>query len=254
MLDVLYRSHDLLAINKPSGISLLSDRSGAPCLWDTLRDELATQGLEPFSIHRIDKGTSGVLLVALSRERQAQLTKAFSEREVRKFYVARVLGDVDLTRSSGVIDLPLTKGRKSRYRVAAPRERIARHGSRWHLSGRHHPSGHGEGHDSVSRLRRLAGDGRHTLLALQPLTGRTHQLRVHLAWIGHPILGDHLYGKPESIEQRWPRLALHAHRIVVDGVTITAPLPPEFRLAARHPSARGGKPRRGRRRTTRQRE
>ncbi len=187
--------------------------------------------------------------MALSRERQAQLTKAFSERVVRKFYVARVLGDVDLARSSGVIDLPLTKGRKSRYRVAAPRERITRHGSRWHLSGRHH-----EGHDSVSRLRRLAGDGRHTLLALQPLTGRTHQLRVHLAWIGHPILGDHLYGKPESIEQRWPRLALHAHRIVVDGTTITAPLPPEFRLAARHPSARGGETRRGRRRTTRQRE
>lgn len=250
MLDVLYRSHDLLAINKPSGISLLSDRSGAPCLWDTLRDELAAQGNEPFSIHRIDKGTSGVLLVALSRERQAQLTKAFSERHVRKFYVARVLGDVDLARSSGVIDLPLAKGRKSRYRVAAPRERITRHGTRWHLSGRQHD----EGHDSVSRLRRLGGDGRHTLLALQPLTGRTHQLRVHLAWIGHPILGDHLYGKPESTEQQWPRLALHAHRIVVDGVTITAPLPPEFRLAARHPSTRSGEPRRGRRWTARQRE
>ena len=66
MLDVLYRSSDLLAIDKPSGISLLSDRSGAPCLWDTLRDELAAQGCEPFSIHRIDKGTSGVLLVALT--------------------------------------------------------------------------------------------------------------------------------------------------------------------------------------------
>ena len=250
MLDVLYRSSDLLAIDKPSGISLLSDRSGAACLWDTLRDELAAQGCEPFSIHRIDKGTSGVLLVALTRERQAQLTKSFSDRGVRKFYVARVLGDMDLEGSTGVIDLPLTKGRKSRYRVAAPRERIARHGSRWHLSGRHH-----EGHDSVSRLRRMGGDGRHTLLALQPLTGRTHQLRVHLAWIGHPILGDHLYGKPDSIEQRWPRLALHCHRIVVDGLTITAPLPAEFRLAAvRHPTARRGESGRGRRRTARQRE
>src|SRR6186713_48481 len=121
MLDVLYRSSDLLAIDKPSGISLLSDRSGAPCLWDTLRDELAAQDCEPFSIHRIDKGTSGVLLVALTRERQAQLTKSFSDRDVRKFYVARVLGDVDLHGATGIIDLPLTKGRKSRYRVAAPR-------------------------------------------------------------------------------------------------------------------------------------
>ncbi len=90
---------------------------------------------------------------------------------------------------------------------------------------------------------------------LQPLTGRTHQLRVHLAWIGHPILGDHLYGKPDSIEQRWSRLALHCHRIVVDGLTITAPLPAEFRLAAvRHPTARRGESGRGRRRTARQRE
>jgi tRNA pseudouridine32 synthase/23S rRNA pseudouridine746 synthase/23S rRNA pseudouridine1911/1915/1917 synthase len=250
MLDVLYRSSDLLAINKPSGISLLSDRSGAPCLWDSLRADLAEQGCEPFSIHRIDKGTSGVLLVALTRERQAQLTKSFADRDVRKFYVARVLGDVDLHGSSGSIDLPLTKGRKSRYRVAAPRERIALHGTRWHLSGRHH-----EGHDSVSRLRRIGGDGRHTLLALQPLTGRTHQLRVHLAWIGHPILGDHLYGKPDSPEQRWPRLALHCHRIVVNGIAIVAPLAPEFRLASlRHPASRRGEAGRGRRRTARQRE
>ena len=250
MLDVLYRSSDLLAINKPSGISLLSDRSGAPCLWDTLRADLAAQGCEPFSIHRIDKGTSGVLLVALSRERQAQLTKSFADRDVRKFYVARVLGDVDLHGATGIIDLPLTKGRKSRYRVAAPRERITRHGTRWHLSGRHY-----EGHDSVSRLRRVGGDGRHTLLALQPLTGRTHQLRVHLAWIGYPILGDHLYGKPDSTEQRWPRLALHCHRIIVDGVAIGAPSPSEFRLTSvRHPASRRGESGRSRRRTARQRE
>ncbi len=91
----------------------------------------------------------------------------------------------------------------------------------------------------MSRLRRFGGDGRHTLLALQPLTGRTHQLRVHLAWIGHPILGDHLYGKPESLEQRWPRFALHCHRIVVDGVTITGAAAAGVPLSVRdiHPRA-----------------
>jgi tRNA pseudouridine32 synthase / 23S rRNA pseudouridine746 synthase len=250
-MDVLYRSPDLLAINKPSGISLLADRSGAACLWDDLRDALAPEGSEPLSVHRIDKGTSGVLLIALTRERQSRLSQAFARREVRKFYVARVVGDVRLDGGSGTIELPLSKGRKSRYRVAAPRERIARHGSRWHLSGRS-----SAGHESLTRLRRVGGDGRHTLLALQPLTGRTHQLRVHLAWIGHPIAGDRLYGKPDAVEQRWSRLALHCHRLIVDGLTITAPVPAEFSAAivTRHPTPRRSESRGRRGRAPRQRQ
>ncbi len=248
--NVLHRSADLLAIDKPSGISLLADRSGAACLWDALRDYLAADGTEPFSVHRIDKGTSGVLLVALTRERQAQLTQAFARREIGKFYVARVVGDVRLGGHSGVIDLPLVKGRKSRFRVAAPRDRIVRHGARWHLTGRS-----SNGHESLSRLRRLAGNAHHSLLALQPLTGRTHQLRVHLAWIGHPIIGDHLYGKPAAPEQLWPRLALHCHRIVVNGLAITAPLPSEFALpAARQPASHRRESRGGGRRTAGDRE
>ena len=250
MLDVLYRSADLLAINKPSGVSLLADRSGAPCIWDELREVLADERLEPLSVHRIDKGTSGVLLVALTRERQSQLSQAFARRDVRKFYVARILGKPELDGHTGTIDLPLAKGRKSRYRVAAPRERIARHGSRWHLTGRAQP-----GHESITRLREIGSDGQHTLLALQPLTGRTHQLRVHLAWIGHPIAGDYLYGKPDADAQQWPRLALHCHRVVVDGIAVTAPLPPAFALpAARQPAARRGESRGGRGRTARQRK
>jgi 23S rRNA-/tRNA-specific pseudouridylate synthase len=240
-LDVLYRTSDLLAIDKPSGVSLLADRSGAPCLWDELRNELAP--LEPLSVHRIDKGTSGVLLIALTRARQAQLTQAFQRREVRKFYLARVGGDLDLGGHTGLIDLPLTKGRKSRYRVAGLRERITRRNQHWRLSGRSIA-----GHDSVSRLRRIGGGNGQTVLLLQPLTGRTHQLRVHLSWIGFPILGDHLYGKPAASEQAWPRLALHCHRIIVDGVSITAPPPAELiggSAAAREPrtgrrKSRGG--------------
>jgi tRNA pseudouridine32 synthase / 23S rRNA pseudouridine746 synthase len=242
MPEVLYRTPDLLAINKPSGISLLADRSGAPCLWDALRRELKLEGLEPLSVHRIDKGTSGVLLIALTRECQVRLTQAFQRREVRKFYLARVIGEVKLSGRTGSIDLPLAKGRKSRYRVAGRRDQISRHGTRWHLS-RSTP-----GHASLTRLRSIGGDSNHTLLALQPLTGRTHQLRVHLAWIGHPIAGDHLYGKPDADIQQWPRLALHCHRLVVDGIAITAPPPPEFRAGSasiRHPGARRRKTRRG---------
>ena len=135
---------------------------------------------------------------------------------MRKFYVARVLGDVTSAARPAPSTCRSRKGRKSRYRVAAPRERIARHGSRWHLE-RTTPR---RARQRVARFVEWVAIGRHTLLALQPLTGRTHQLRVHLAWIGHPILGDHLYGKPDAADQRWPRLALHCHRIVVDGLAI----------------------------------
>jgi tRNA pseudouridine32 synthase/23S rRNA pseudouridine746 synthase len=249
MLAVLHRSAEILAIDKPSGVSLLADRSGAACLWDVLRDYLRPDGLEPLPVHRIDKGTSGVLLVALTREAQSRLTQAFAHRDVRKFYVARVVGDPRLGGRSGTVDLPLAKGRKSRYRIAGPRERIARDRNRWYLASRP------DGYPSVSRMRRVGGDAGHALLALQPITGRTHQLRVHLAWIGHPICGDTLYGRPDDPAQRWPRLALHCHRIVVGGLAITAPLPRDALVpVGRKPRTRGGKSERGDTRATRQRQ
>jgi tRNA pseudouridine32 synthase/23S rRNA pseudouridine746 synthase len=239
MLDVLYRTPELLAINKPSGISLLADRSGAPCLWDELRQALAP--LEPLSVHRIDKGTSGVLLIALTRSCQVHLTQAFQRRDVRKFYLARVAGDLVLGGRTGQIDLPLAKGRKSRYRVAGPREQIVRRDAHWRLVGRAV-----SGHDSISRVRRVGGSHGQTVLLLQPLTGRTHQLRVHLSWIGFPILGDNLYGKPGANEQAWPRLALHCHRIIVDGVAITAPPPAELTASAPAREPRPGRRKAGR--------
>jgi tRNA pseudouridine32 synthase / 23S rRNA pseudouridine746 synthase len=241
MLEILYRSPGLIAINKRSGIALLADRSGEACLWDALRAELGATGERPYLVHRLDKGTSGVLLVALDAARQARLTQAFQRRTVRKFYVARVVGDLDLGGGSGRIDLPLTRGRKSRYRVAGPRASIVRHHADWRLEAV--PLG---GHASVTRLRRLVGRRSHTVLLLQPLSGRTHQLRVHLAWIGHPIAGDQLYGRPDDAAQRWPRLALHCHRLIVDGVAISAPPPVElFADSARQPGAHGGEAGRG---------
>lgn len=243
MLDVVHRSADLIAINKPSGVALLADRSGEACLWDELRAELGAHGQRPFLVHRLDKGTSGVLLIALDAARQAHLTRQFQARAVRKFYLAKVVGDLDLGGRSGVIDLPLTRGRKSRYRVAGPRAAIARRGTDWRLSARSDG-----GHPSITRLRRLANQPGHTDLLLQPLTGRTHQLRVHLAWIGHPIVGDSLYGRPDHTAQRWPRLALHCHRLVVDGVAFTATPPPELRAGssvAPEPRLDGGETGRG---------
>lgn len=207
-LEVLYRDEHLAVLNKPADVSLLADRSGAPNLWDSLGDEL---GCKPYLVHRLDKGTSGVLLVALQPQTQRSLTRAFQQRRVGKFYLTWVTGAFAAGRSL-TIDLPLRKGRKSRYRVAGERARIVRGAAGWSL-----PTPTGDGHASLTRVRALLAGERRSLLLAAPLTGRTHQLRVHLAWIGHAILGDHLYGRPDAELQQAPRLQLHCHRLVVPG-------------------------------------
>jgi len=207
-LEVLYRDRELAVVNKPADVSLLADRSGAPCLWDSLGDEL---GSKPYLVHRLDKGTSGVLLVALQPQTRRALTRAFQQRRVGKFYLTWVTGAFDSGRSL-TIDLPLRKGRKSRYRIAGERAHIVRGTGGWSL-----PTPTGDGHASLTRVRTLRAGQQRSLLLAAPLTGRTHQLRVHLAWIGHAILGDHLYGRPDAELQQAPRLQLHCHRLVVPG-------------------------------------
>lgn len=215
MFELVARTEDLVVLNKPADISLLADRSGAACLWDGLEEFL---GCKPYLVHRLDKPTSGVLVIALNVETQRQVTRAFQARAVRKFYLAWVLGDPGL---SGVIDLPLKKGRKSRYRVAGPRESICHRQGRWELD----PESE-EGHPSLTRYRLLRQESGRSLLLLAPRTGRTHQLRVHLSWIGHPILGDRIYGRPDDPAQQADRLYLHAHRIVLPGFgSFHAPVP-----------------------------
>ncbi|MEZ5559471.1 MAG: RNA pseudouridine synthase [Pseudomonadales bacterium] len=210
MLEVLHRDTNLAVLNKPAGISLLADRSGASCLWDALPEALQAK---PFLVHRLDKGTSGVLLIALNQATQSRLTRMFQRHEVRKYYIAWVQGQLASGRTR-VIDLPLRKGRKSRYRVAGERAAITETQHGWRLAP---GSEQREGHPSRTRLRVLASPAGRCLVALNPCTGRTHQLRVHLAWIGHPILGDHLYGRPGAPDQQASRLLLHCHRLVVPG-------------------------------------
>jgi len=225
---ILERRPGLVVLAKPPGVSLLADRSGAPCLWDGLADWLGTA---PLLVHRLDKGTSGVLLVATERRRQQELTRAFGGRRIRKHYLAWVLGRPELS-GSAQIELALTRGRKSRYRVAGQREAIVRRGNRWQIDGAPPPGK--PSYPSLTRLRPLVtrpGRDERTLLALQPVTGRTHQLRVHLSWIGHPILGDALYGRPGDPAQQAPRLQLHCHRLVVPGLgAFTDRYPPDWLL------------------------
>lgn len=202
-------------LNKPADVSLLADRSGAPCLWDGLADRL---GSKPYLVHRLDKPTSGVLVVALTQDCQQRLTRQFQARAVRKYYLAWVNGTAP---SAGTIDLPLKKGRKSRYRIAGARADIVERDGRWVLQGTAD-----DGFPSLTRFRVLAGGAGRSLLLLAPRTGRTHQLRVHLAWIGYPIVGDRLYGPPAGRDGHPVRLLLHAHRLVLPGTGSFAVRPP----------------------------
>ena len=220
MFRVVYEDGDLLVLDKETGVSVLADRTGAPCLWD----ELKRRYPHPRLVHRIDKGTSGLLLVALSAHCQKTLARAFNQQRVRKHYLAVVAGHI-ATGHTLRIALPLKPGRKRRYRVAGLREEIRASRQGWHLPAAQRQEG---GRESVTRVRVLRTSTRRSLVAVQPLTGRAHQIRVHLAWIGHAIAGDHLYGTPASAEQAAPRLALHAHRLVVPGFGSFAAAPDGF--------------------------
>ena len=222
MFDVVFDDGGLLVIAKPSGVSVLDDRTGAPCLLPALKAAYA----RPRLVHRLDKGTSGVLLVALDRKTQRDLNRAFNARAIRKHYVAVVCGHLPSGRTL-TIDLPLKQGRKSRYRVAGLREEIRPTRDGWTIDAE-------GGHASRTRVRSIARGETRTLVAVQPITGRSHQIRVHLSWIGHAVAGDHLYGSPASNEQTHERLALHAHRVSVPGYgTFSVPMPEDVLGALR---------------------
>jgi tRNA pseudouridine32 synthase/23S rRNA pseudouridine746 synthase/23S rRNA pseudouridine1911/1915/1917 synthase len=202
---VILENEAVLALDKPAGISVTGERH------DTDLVRLAAEaGEELFPAHRIDKVTSGVVLFAKSLAVHGGLTRQFNRRTVAKAYLV-------ITRSSGLpergtIDLPLTVGRKSRVRVAAPREAIAWDGSaqRWSVPRSAVRDG-ARVYPSVTTFARLWEGGGHTVLLARPVTGRRHQIRVHLAWVGHPVDGDPLFDRSAET-----RTLLHAWRLAFD--------------------------------------
>lgn len=218
MFEVLYEDDNLRVFNKPANLSLLQDRSGQANFWQ----ELQKQSEKPYLVHRLDKGTSGVLLVARRQAAQSELTRAFNKHSIGKFYLAWVLGHFPGGATHN-IDLPLCKGRKSRYRVAGQRSAIKQSGHAFTVEPDR------EGLTALTRARLLKQNNEHSLLLLKPLSGRTHQIRVHLSWLGYPVLGDHLYGRANDPRQQAPRLMLHCHQITVPGWgRFTAPVPQSF--------------------------
>jgi tRNA pseudouridine32 synthase/23S rRNA pseudouridine746 synthase/23S rRNA pseudouridine1911/1915/1917 synthase len=220
----------LLAFDKPAGLAVLADRGGSECLWDTLRSWCAQSGLsKPLLVHRLDKGTSGVLLVALDPKVQADLARALNTHTIRKTYVALVEGDP--LPSSGLIDLPLCKGRKTTYRIAGQRADIrcdeGRKPAEWRLrEGAAALDSGKQPLPSQTRYRVIRRASGRALLLLRPRTGRTHQLRVHLSWLGWPIVGDALYNR--TSQQDAPRLMLHCARMRWRDYEVSSPIPGDF--------------------------
>jgi tRNA pseudouridine32 synthase / 23S rRNA pseudouridine746 synthase len=205
----------ILALDKPSGISVMGERH------DTDIVELAQgSGEQLYPVHRIDKATSGVILFAKDLSRHGGLTRQFNKRTVDKAYL--VVTETTGLPEEGTVELPLSAGRKGRIRIAAQREAIRsereRAGGgagglgRWWvadedlLDTRRYPS--------TTVFRRVFEGTRHSLLVVRPVTGRRHQIRVHLAWIGHPVLGDPLFDKAAAREGT--RTFLHSWRLGFD--------------------------------------
>ena len=188
-IEPVYLDDTLLVVDKPSGLLAVPGRGAdkQDCL--SVRVQVRYPGA--LIVHRLDMATSGLMVMARNPAAQRALSKAFAAREVRKRYIAVVAGRIEAPPQDwGIIDLPLSVDWPNRpLRIVDPI-----HGkpslTRWRVMG----------HDE-------AGPG--TRVELEPLTGRSHQLRVHLRELGHPILGDTLYAPPD-VQALAGRLLLHA--------------------------------------------
>ena len=226
-LPILYRDDQLIAVHKPSGLLVhrtVLDRHETRFAVQILRDQIG-QHVHP--VHRLDRGTSGVLLFALDREIGRQLSAQFAAQQVEKNYLAVVRGYPD---ESGCIDHPLSREYDDyEFRSAAAS---------------------GEAQNAVTRYRRLATvelpfridrypTSRYALLELKPETGRRHQLRRHLKHIAHPIIGDATYGKGRHNRLFQEQFGCHRlllacremrlnHPVSGEPLTLNAPLAPDF--------------------------
>ena len=182
--DLLYKDEFLLVINKPSGLLSVPGRGEEK--QDCLISRVQTEYHDALIVHRLDMSTSGLMVIARGKEVESMLSVSFQKRQIHKKYIAVVDGIV--RPSTGVIDLPLITDWPNR-----PKQKID----------------FKSGKSSQTEYRVLSNDSDTTRIELTPLTGRTHQLRVHMQSLNHTILGDELYAKQETIEKS-ERLLLHA--------------------------------------------
>jgi tRNA pseudouridine32 synthase/23S rRNA pseudouridine746 synthase/23S rRNA pseudouridine955/2504/2580 synthase len=196
-LDVLCAQDGYVAIDKPAGLLVIPGRgdSAGPCAKEILEAQL---GGRVFVVHRLDRDTSGVLLFALDAPRHRALSMAFEAGKVEKHYLALAAGRLNEPVS---VDTALIPARRGRMRPARQQE---------------------GGKKAVTLFRPLERFGGSTLLDAQPLTGRTHQIRVHLLSIGHPLLVDPQYGRPAPFHEL-KRTPLHAAQLTLPSLAGVSP-------------------------------
>ena len=215
-LDIFYEDDCLAVINKPAGM-LVHPTSG--CRTGTLVNALlyryrelpsVNEAFRPGIVHRLDRETSGLIIVAKDDRSHIRLAREFQKHRVKKKYIAFVNGHVEF--DEGVVDASL-----GRHHTHFDKRAVVYHET-------------AQAAKTFYRVLRRFDQRRMTLVALYPRTGRTHQLRVHMAYLGHPILGDDKYGTASS----FPRLALHAqtigfqHPATRNFIEFSVSLPSEF--------------------------
>jgi 23S rRNA pseudouridine1911/1915/1917 synthase len=217
-LKIIYEDEAMLAVNKPAGMVVHPAPGHAKgtlvnALLSHCSDLSGIGGVErPGIVHRLDKDTSGVVLIAKNEIAHRSLAEQFKNRKVKKIYLALVRGAVKS--ASGIIDTSIGRHKTNRKKMTATLD---------------------QGRQAETRYKVLETLGHFTYIQLFPKTGRTHQIRVHLASIHHPILGDKLYGGIITGSYlKMPRQALHAHKIEIEHpinklpLVFEAPLPPDI--------------------------
>ncbi|MFW5947762.1 MAG: RluA family pseudouridine synthase [Gemmatimonadota bacterium] len=232
-LDIVYEDGDLAVINKPAGLVVHpapGHRTGTlvNALLHHLDDLSGIGGVKrPGIVHRLDRDTSGLLIVAKHDRAHRRLSAALKRRAIHRLYLAAAWGHLDGDRET--VDAPVGRSRRDRKRMAVLPD----------------------GRRAVTRFRRLERWVAADLLEAELESGRTHQIRVHLAHIGHPVVGDELYGAggakgisgpghvwARELERKVPRQFLHAHRLrfrhpmTDEPMALEAPLPPALAAAA----------------------
>ncbi len=204
-LDLVYRDDYIAVVNKPSG--LLSVPGNQPQYYDSAMSRVKEKYGFCEPAHRLDMATSGILLFALSKAADRELKRQFREREPKKYYQALVWGHVE--QDHGVVELPLICDWENR-----PRQKICFERGKRAVTF----------YDVLQRY-----PNNTTRVKLTPITGRSHQLRLHMLALGHPILGDKFYAHPQA-KALSPRLCLHAeslqiqHPISGETMEFTAPV------------------------------
>lgn len=184
-LEILHEDHELIAVLKPAGLLSVPGKGDhlADCLLARVQAAFPTALL----VHRLDRDTSGVMIFAASPHAQRHLGLQFEKRQTRKTYIARVAGH--MAEAEGTIDLPLIVDWPNR-----PLQMVCLE----------------TGKQAITDYKLLKSGGGESRVRLTPLTGRSHQLRVHMAALGHPILGDPFYSQDA---ETYPRMMLHAQEL-----------------------------------------